>query len=120
MERTVLIVDDSIFIYEEMKRMLADTPYKVKGYAKNRDEALAVYEEIQPDIVTMDIILPGEDGLEITQELLKKYPTAKIIVVSSLAYEDTLTEATDVGASGFVYKPLEKDALIGALDQAFQ
>lgn len=58
MKKKLVIVDDSIFVYEEMKRLLADSTYDIAGYAKTGEEILEIYANILPDVVTMDIILP--------------------------------------------------------------
>lgn len=113
--KKVLIVDDSLFIYEEMKSLLEGTDFSVVAYAKNGEDAIDMYEEHKPDIVTMDIILPGMDGLETSKKILEKWPDAKILVVSSLAYDDTINEASELGLNEFVYKPFEKENLIAAL-----
>ena len=66
----------------------------------------------------MDIIMPGMDGLETAQAILEEYPEAKIIMVSSLAYDDTFDEAKAIGAKGFISKPVGQADLLAALDQA--
>ena len=87
------------------------------AYCENGEEAIARYEEVQPDIVTMDIIMPGIDGLEAAQIIAEAHPDARIIMISSLAYEDTLQEAEAVGAKLFLYKPIDRENLLDALEQ---
>jgi len=106
-----MIVDDSIFVYEEMKQMLKDTEFEIVGYAKDGETAVTLYESSLPDVVTMDIILPGIDGLEATKRLLAKWPDAKVIIVSSLAYDETMDQAKAIGAKDFLFKPLERDVI---------
>ncbi len=118
MKKEVLIVDDSIFVYEEIKYMLADTNYRVVGYAKDGAQAMRMYEELKPDVVTMDIIMPGINGIDTSRLLMDKWKDAKVIIVSSLAYDDTEEKARSAGVSGFVFKPLEKEAFLKALDEA--
>lgn len=115
--KKVMIVDDSPFVYELMKSFLEDSDYSIAGYVKNGEDAVGMYEEISPDIVTMDIILPGMDGLETARAILDQWPGAKIVFVSSLAYDDTIDESKEIGAIGFVCKPFEKDDLINALNK---
>lgn len=115
--KKVLIVDDSLFVYEEMKALLQGTEFSVAGYAKCGEEAAERYAETNPDVVTMDIILPGIDGFETTREILKKWPDAKILTVSSLAYDDTMAESEQSGAKFFIYKPFDKDTLVSALNK---
>lgn len=118
MAKSLMIVDDSRFIYEEMKHLLADSEFEIVGYCKDGEEALEQYEKLRPDVVTMDIILPGIDGLDATQALIEKWPDARVVVVSSLAYDDTIERAQQVGALGFIFKPLEKDKMLEVLEKA--
>lgn len=118
--KKVLVVDDSVFIYQEIAMMLDGTDYSVEGYAKTGEEALQVYEEIKPDVVTMDIILPEMDGFEATRKILEKWPQARVLVVSSIAYEDTIEESEESGAKNFIYKPFDRDVLIKALDKCME
>lgn len=120
MGKSVLIVDDSIFIYESIKEMLLDSSFQVIGHAKSGETAMELYDELQPDLVTMDIVMPDMNGLESARNILERYPNAKILMISSLAYEDTIREAEEIGACGFLSKPIERDALIEALEQCLE
>lgn len=118
MKYRVMIVDDSMVVYSGMKRQLADSEFEIAGYCRSGEEALAQYESIKPDLVTMDIVMPGMDGLETSRELLERWPDAQVLVVSSLAYDETITIAKSVGAKGFLFKPFDKEALLDGLRQA--
>lgn len=116
--KTVLIVDDSRFVYEEMKKMLEGTEFEPAAYCSRGEEALGVYEGVKPDVVSMDIILPGMDGFETSERLLHANPGAKIVIVSSLAYDETEKKAMDLGARAFVFKPFTKEQILTALRYA--
>lgn len=117
MKKRVMVVDDSCFVLEEMKQFLADSDYEIVAYCKSGEEACERYKEISPDVVTLDIIMPGIDGLE-TAELLKKLDAnVRIIIVSSLAYDDTFDSAKHLGIRHFIFKPVEHAQLIAALDE---
>lgn len=118
MKKRLLIVDDSRFVYEEMKFMLENTDYEIVGYAKSGEEALEIFEGIMPDLVTMDIILPGMDGMDAAELLLKKWPGTGIVVVSSLAYDETIDRAKCIGAKDFLFKPFVKEQLLNSLAMA--
>ncbi|MCI8755050.1 MAG: response regulator [Oscillospiraceae bacterium] len=120
MGKKVMVVDDSKFMYEEIKFFLNKSEFEVVGYSKDGEGAVACYDQCMPDVVTMDIVLPGIDGFEASAEILKVHPDAKIIVVSSLAYDDTMTRATEIGAKGFLFKPIEKALLLEALSKVFE
>lgn len=118
MAKRVMVVDDSRVQEVQMRKLLEGSDYEVVHYCRSGEEALAVYDEVKPDVVTMDIIMPGIDGLETAQIILEEHPDARIIMVSSLVYDDTINEARDIGAKSFLYKPITKESLIQALTEA--
>ena len=117
MKKRLMVVDDSRVLEYQICKLLEDTDYEVAAYCENGEEAIARYEEVRPDIVTMDIIMPGIGGLEAAQIIAEAHPDARIIMISSLAYEDTLQEAEAVGAKLFLYKPIDRENLLDALEQ---
>ena len=118
MAKRVMVVDDSRVQEVQIRKLLEGSNYEVAQYCRSGEDALAVYDEVKPDVVTMDIIMPGMDGLETAQAILEEYPEAKIVMVSSLAYDDTFNEAKSIGAKGFISKPVGQAELLTALDQA--
>lgn len=115
MNKSLLIVDDSRFVFEEMKHILSKSDFEIAGYAKSGEEAVVMYDEKKPDIVMMDIIMPGMDGLDTAKIILEKWPDAKIVMVSSLAYDDTMQQAKEIGALDFVFKPVEEEQILEVL-----
>ncbi|MBR2131751.1 MAG: response regulator [Oscillospiraceae bacterium] len=116
----IMVVDDSRVVYAEMKKMLADSDFEIVKFCRSGEEALETYEGVKPEVVTMDIVMPGIDGLDAAEEMLKKWPDARVVMVSSLAYGDTIERASSFGAKGFLFKPFKKDDLIGALEKALK
>ena len=117
MKKRLMVVDDSRVLEYQICRLLEGTDYEVAAYCENGEEAIERYDEVRPDIVTMDIIMPGIDGLEAAQVIAEAHPDARIIMVSSLAYDDTIQEAEAIGAKLFLYKPIEREALLDALER---
>lgn len=115
MKVKVMVVDDSRFVYEEIKYLLMDSNFEIAGYCKDGEEAISAYDKLQPDVVTMDIILPGIDGLDASRAIMSKWPDARIVVVSSLAYDETVKAAKEIGAYGFVFKPFDKQQMLDVL-----
>lgn len=111
----LMIVDDSKIVYMQMVKLLQDTEFELVRYCRSGEEAIDAYKELRPDVVTMDIIMPGMDGLEASKEILSEFPDARIVMVSSLAYDDTIEEAERIGTKGFIYKPFEKEEVIRTL-----
>lgn len=120
MGKRLMVVDDSRVIEMQMQKLLAGTDYEIVAYCRDGEEAIDRYGEVEPDLVTMDIIMPGIDGLETAEAILKDYPFARIVMVSSLAYDDTINEADNIGVKAFVYKPLEREMLLEAFAKAMQ
>ena len=118
MKKRLMVVDDSRIQEVQIRGLLADSDYEVVAYCRNGEEALDSYAEVKPDVVTMDIIMPGLDGLETARALLEEHPDAVVLMVSSLAYDDSVEEAREVGAKGFLDKPFTREQLLEALDQA--
>lgn len=118
MAKRVMVVDDSRIQEVQIRKLLEGSDYEVVCYCRSGEDALAQYDGVMPDVVTMDIIMPGMDGLETAQAILEEYPEAKIIMVSSLAYDDTFEEAKSIGAKAFLDKPFDAEKLLAALDQA--
>lgn len=112
MSKRIMIVDDSRVVEVQLRQLLKDTPYEVVAYYRTGEDAIARYGDVLPDLVTMDILMPGMDGLESAQAILKRYPDAKIVMLSSLAYGDTIKEAKDIGAKAFVYKPFQREQVL--------
>ena len=118
MKKQLMVVDDSRMMELQICKLLEGTEFEVAAYCENGEEAIERYEEVQPDLVTMDVIMPGIDGLETAQIILEEHPEAKIVMVSSLDDEDTIHEAKAVGTKRFLHKPIEREDLLRTLEQA--
>lgn len=116
MKKTIMIVDDSIVTRNEIEQLLKGTNFDVIYQCRSGEEALEAFERERPDIVTMDIIMPGIDGIEASKRLLEHHPEAGIIIISSLVYDKTLQMVRELGPSvPFVFKPIKKSYFIEAL-----
>ena len=92
--------------------------YEIAAYCRSGEDAIKQYAEVQPDLVTMDIIMQGMDGLDAAEVILKNNPQARIVMISSLAYDDTFERARAIGAKGFVDKPFHQEQLLKVFEQA--
>lgn len=115
MKHNIMVVDDSRVVYAEMKKMLDGSGIEIVSFCRSGEEALPEYERVRPELVTMDIVMPGMDGLETCREMRRRWPDAQVVMVSSLAYDDMVEQARSLGAKGFLFKPFEKQALIDGL-----
>ena len=114
--KRVLVVDDAAFMRVSIKNMLTKNGYNVCGEAENGDIAVQKYQELSPDIVTMDITMPEKDGLASLKEILSAYPAANVIMVSAMGQESMVREAILSGAKGFIVKPFKEDVIVSALN----
>lgn len=114
----VMVVDDSRFMQEEIVHLLAGSGYEVAAVCRDAEEAIHSCEGQLPDVVLMDVVLPGIDGIEATKTLLGKWPSLKVVIMSSLAFDETLRQAEDVGAASCLFKPFGVGQLLQALDGA--
>ena len=118
MSKRVMVVDDSRLVRVQLEDVLKGTDYEVAAYCRSGEDAIAQYAEVKPDLVTMDIIMQGRDGLDAAEIILKSNPDARIVMISSLAYGDTYARAKAIGAKGFVDKPFHQEQLLKVFEQA--
>ena len=116
MSTTIMGVDDSPFASKQIKDIVEDNGYEVIGYAKDGEEAIELYKELKPDIVILDIIMPGLNGLETAEILKKQDPAVKILMLSSLCDAGTMEEVKSIGVKHLIPKPLEADVLLASLE----
>jgi two-component system chemotaxis response regulator CheY len=113
--KKVLVVDDAAFMRVSIKNMLSKNGYEVVGEAENGKVGLQKFQELSPDIVTMDITMPEMDGLESLKAILAVHPAAQVIMISAMGQESMVREAVLSGAKGFIVKPFKEDVLVSAL-----
>lgn len=118
MGKKILIVDDASFIRMIVKDILVPRGYEIAGEATNGIEAVSRYEELKPDLVTMDITMKEKDGIEAAREILSRHPDAKIVMVTALGQEKLLKESIKLGVKDFVVKPFGPDRILSAVEKA--
>lgn len=113
----ILLVDDHEVVRLGLKALLEHHPqYEVVGEAGTAKEAIEQVKRTRPDVVLMDIRLPGASGIEACEEITKSYPETRVIMLTSYAEDEMLFSAIRAGASGYVLKQISGDALITAID----
>ena len=114
---SVLIVDDALFMRTMIRDILTNTGrFDVVGEASNGREAVEKYEQLKPELVTMDIVMPELDGIEATRAILKKDPQATIVMCSALGQEALVIESIAAGARDFIVKPFTPEKVIRVVD----
>jgi DNA-binding NarL/FixJ family response regulator len=118
---TILLADDHALARQEMRKMLElEEDLAVVGEAKDGRQAVALVKELRPDLVLMDIGMPGLNGLEATRQTLKAVPTTKVLMLSAHNDEAYIAEAIDSGAVGFLFKQNSAQDICQAIREAHQ
>lgn len=117
MAHTVLVCDDAIFMRTMIADILTQAGYKVVGEAESGVEAVRKFQELKPDLVTMDIVMPEMGGIDAVREIVKMYPDAKILMCSAMGQQALVVEAIQAGAKDFVVKPFQPARVLEAVQR---
>ena len=118
MSRTVMIVDDSMIMTQKLSVLVRDLGHEVVRVCKDGTEAVRDYPIVKPDLVTMDISMPGMDGIETLTQIKASNPHARVIMVTSHGQEGMVVKALEAGALGYVLKPVTRERLSAMIDRA--
>ncbi len=111
----VLVVDDAKFMRLTIGNILTKSNHTVIGEAENGKDAVSLYRDHQPDLVTMDITMPEMNGIEAVREIVKNFPKAKIIMCSAMGQQRLIVEAIEAGAKDFIVKPFDENRVLEAV-----
>jgi two-component system chemotaxis response regulator CheY len=103
-----------------LKNMLTDAGYEVVGEAPNGQTALQMARETNPDLVTLDVILPDNTGLDVLKGIKKEQPDMKVIIVSAVGQEIIVTEAIQFGALAYIVKPFSEEKVLEVVGKALE
>lgn len=117
MAARILITDDALFMRVSLKNILTGAGYEVVGEAATGKEAVSMFGELQPDIVTMDITMPEMDGLTALKEIRAQFPHAKIVMCTAMGQQAMVKEAITAGAKDFIVKPFQPERVIEAIQK---
>jgi len=114
----VLIVDDHAIVRKGIRALLSEADgFEVVGEADNGQEAVLRAEESSPDVILMDLLMPGMDGIEATRQITSRRPGAHVLVLTSFAADNKVFPAIKAGASGYLLKDSSPDELVRAIRQ---
>jgi len=115
--KNVLVVDDAAFMRVTIKNMLEKNGFAVVGEAENGKVAVQKFNELQPDIVTMDITMPEMDGLAALKAIMQVNAEAKIVMMTAMGQQGMVKDAVMAGAKGFIVKPFKEETVLSALNK---
>jgi len=116
-KQRILLVDDHEVVRLGLKSLLERHPhFDVVGEAGSAREAIDAVDDLRPDVVVMDIRLPGQSGIEACEEVVRRFPSTKVIMLTSYAEDEMLFSAIRAGASGYVLKQIGGEDLVRALE----
>ncbi len=119
MKTRVVLVDDHEIVRLGLMTLINDQPdMKVVGEAGTAGEALRLVERLRPDVVLMDIRLPGEGGIEAARQITTRFPQTKVVMLTSFADDDLVMRAIMAGAVGYVLKQVGNEELLRAIGAA--
>jgi two-component system chemotaxis response regulator CheY len=117
--RTILIAEDNPVVREVLRGIIRhDGRLAVVGEAANGQAVLEMVAALKPDLVCLDVLMPGADGLSVLRSMREQYPDIKVILVTGQSTSAIVQEALKLGASGFVVKPFNADKLLRAVYSA--
>lgn len=120
-EVRVLIVDDHALVRLGLMTLIDDQPnMQVVGEAGTAAEALRKVEQLRPDVVLMDIRMPGEGGIEATRQITSQFPGSRVIILTSFAEDELVLQAIQAGAAGYVLKQAHNEELLRAINAVSQ
>src|SRR5690606_16088287 len=103
----ILIVDDTLFMRTLLKNILFSGGHDIVGEAGDGDEAIAKYQELKPDLVTMDVVMPKVNGIEALKGIKTIDPNAKVVMCTAVGQEQMVKLAIKTGAKGYIVKPFQ-------------
>jgi two-component system chemotaxis response regulator CheY len=116
----ILVCDDSAFMRMMLKRVLIDNGHEVVGEAGDGMEAVQLYRQHKPDLITMDITMPKMDGIQAVTHIHEENPLVRIVMVTALGQRAIITDAIKAGASDFIVKPFDNIQVIETVKKVLE
>ena len=120
MSKKLLVIDDAMIIREKIKDAAISDGWEIVGEGANGQEAIELYKQLEPDVVTIDIVMPEFDGLHGLKGIIQLDANARVLMVSALDQTNILKEAIAAGAADFLVKPFEDEKLVQAIRAVYR
>ena len=114
----IMIVDDALIVRKTLAAMLQQEGHTVVAEASHGMQAYSNYERYRPDLVTMDVNMPGMNGLETIEKIINAFPEAKIVVISAFGTKNIILDALERGAKNYILKPINPEKVTQAVQDA--
>lgn len=118
---TVMVVDDASFMRAVLKKIVLQSGHEVVAEAANGDEAITTFQNLKPDLVLMDIVMPpgtkAKDGIDALKQIVTENPAAKVVMCSSMGQQALIAEALKAGAKDYVVKPFQPQKVMEVLSK---
>ncbi len=117
-KKGILIVDDAAFVRIKLKRIVEKMDFaEVVGEAANGEDAVSLYKDLKPDLVTMDLIMPNRDGIQAIEDIMTFDKEANIIVVSAMGQQMSIDEVVEKGVKEYIKKPFKDDEIYNVIER---
>jgi two-component system chemotaxis response regulator CheY len=116
----VLVVDDDTLMREVLKALLRDEGFEVAGEARDGQSALALIDRARPDIVCLDVNMPGMSGLDVLKSIRSRNPEIRVVMITGDSSMATVREAVGFGAMGYIIKPFKAGRVAASLIAAMK
>ncbi len=113
----VLVCDDSAFMRMMLKKVLIENGHEIVAEAGDGKQAVQMYNQHKPDLITMDITMPSVDGIEAVRMIHDKNPLARIVMVTALGQKAIISDALKAGASAFIVKPFDPEQVMTTVNK---
>ena len=116
----ILVADDASFMRQMIREIVESAGHEVVGEAADGVEAVEEFKRLQPDVVTMDIVMPRRSGIDAVRGILELDPGARVVMCSALGQETLVQEAMEAGAQDFIVKPFKPDSVLETLRKVIE
>lgn len=120
MDVKIMIVDDAVFMRTMIRRILEGAGYSQILEASDGEQALHMYRESEPDLVLLDITMPGKSGIEVLEDILNYDKQARVVMCSAIGQDEMIWKALDLGARDFIVKPFKEEEFRRIVDHSLK
>lgn len=118
--KKILIVDDAVVVHFILRKVLTTAGYDVVGVVENGLEVIDRVKATKSEVVILDLGIPGKDGMQVLKELKADMPGVRVIICSAICLDSTIEEATNLGADGYLVKPVDAADLLSTLTNVLE